>query len=448
MRFLESALLRRVSRRQTAVELGPRTKFVVFCSVAIGSPHPVFLALHAPDALHAQDDVALCPGIRPARSVRHGYLPERSRMIPPLAVNSPNPAGLHAAVETSSRPSRASCGKAGYSACDAPTWGRGPDPSHSSVDKPGVEELARRLKKGGIEPFLDKWNLIPGQPWQEALKEAMGQSASCAVIIGSGPFGPWHHGVSNPRAIIGVAARSDTDRVSPSRPPASGRCPGRNSSEALWSATACRFFLSSRFRGRPPFRPRARAACGLNQGATDGIVIGPADHVRDDRDEFLVWPWDDWKSGVSSTRLFGTRSGRFVPSIRDDRATSAVRARLLPARPHGPDGRQPRRGLQGRGRGRPRPAHQRPRPARRQRPGVDAQAPRTACRHGDCAEWVRERRGHPAEPGSGLRRPSDQAHRPPEAGGDEPAGRLVRGSAMQEVRCRGMKRAGAGPAPQ
>ena len=65
--------------------------------------------------------------------------------------------------------------------------------SHSSDDKPRVEELARRLKQEGIEPFLDKWNLIPGQPWQEALEEALGQSAACAVIIGSGPFGPWHH---------------------------------------------------------------------------------------------------------------------------------------------------------------------------------------------------------------------------------------------------------------
>ena len=65
--------------------------------------------------------------------------------------------------------------------------------SHSSVDKPRVEELARRLKQAGIEPFLDKWNLIPGQPWQEALEEAITQSAACAVIIGSGPFGPWHH---------------------------------------------------------------------------------------------------------------------------------------------------------------------------------------------------------------------------------------------------------------
>ena len=64
------------------------------------------------------------------------------------------------------------------------------------------------------------------------------------------------------------------------------------------------------------------------------MAIGPADHVRDDRDEFLVWPWDDWKSGVSSTRLFGIRSGRFVPSIRDDRATSAVKARLLLQRGH------------------------------------------------------------------------------------------------------------------
>ncbi len=52
---------------------------------------------------------------------------------------------------------------------------------------------------------------------------------------------------------------------------------------------------------------------------------------------------------------------------------------------------------------------------------------RAACRHGDRAEWVRERRGHPAEPGGGLRRPSDQARRPPEAGGNDPAGRLVKG---------------------
>ena len=33
--------------------------------------------------------------------------------------------------------------------------------SHNSADKPAVEELARRLVKEGIQPWLDKWNLDP-----------------------------------------------------------------------------------------------------------------------------------------------------------------------------------------------------------------------------------------------------------------------------------------------
>ncbi len=37
--------------------------------------------------------------------------------------------------------------------------------SHNSADKPAVEEIARRLVAAGLQPFLDKWHLIPGQPW-------------------------------------------------------------------------------------------------------------------------------------------------------------------------------------------------------------------------------------------------------------------------------------------
>ena len=65
--------------------------------------------------------------------------------------------------------------------------------SHSGPDKAAVEELARRLKRDGIEPFLDKWNLIPGDPWQEPLEEALINSAACAVFIGPGGFSPWHN---------------------------------------------------------------------------------------------------------------------------------------------------------------------------------------------------------------------------------------------------------------
>ena len=65
--------------------------------------------------------------------------------------------------------------------------------SHSSADKPQVEEIARQLKQKGITPFLDKWHLIPGQPWQEALEQALNGSQTCAVFLGARGLGPWEN---------------------------------------------------------------------------------------------------------------------------------------------------------------------------------------------------------------------------------------------------------------
>ena len=45
--------------------------------------------------------------------------------------------------------------------------------SHNNADKPAVEELARRLAQAGLQPWLDTWNLIPGDPWQEAVEAAL-----------------------------------------------------------------------------------------------------------------------------------------------------------------------------------------------------------------------------------------------------------------------------------
>ena len=56
--------------------------------------------------------------------------------------------------------------------------------SHNSADKPAVEELARRLKVEGIEPWFDRWHLIPGEPWQQALERALADSATVAVFVG------------------------------------------------------------------------------------------------------------------------------------------------------------------------------------------------------------------------------------------------------------------------
>ncbi len=65
--------------------------------------------------------------------------------------------------------------------------------SHSSPDKPLVEELAVRLRLEGIEPWLDKWNLVPGEAWQPAIEQALNECATCAVAIGAGGFGAWQN---------------------------------------------------------------------------------------------------------------------------------------------------------------------------------------------------------------------------------------------------------------
>lgn len=65
--------------------------------------------------------------------------------------------------------------------------------SHTTADKPAVEEIARRLVAVGVRPWLDKWNLIPGEPWQEAIELAMGQCATCTVFVGPSGLGPWQN---------------------------------------------------------------------------------------------------------------------------------------------------------------------------------------------------------------------------------------------------------------
>ena len=87
--------------------------------------------------------------------------------------------------------------------------------SHASTDKPLVEELARRLTRENLKPWLDKWNLIPGTAWQPEIEAALADCVTCAVIIGPGGFGPWHH--EEMRLAIGrrVEDREHAFRVIP-----------------------------------------------------------------------------------------------------------------------------------------------------------------------------------------------------------------------------------------
>jgi hypothetical protein len=82
--------------------------------------------------------------------------------------------------------------------------------SHSSADKPAVEELARRLAKEGIQAWLDKWHLIPGNPWQRDIEKALAESETCAVFVGPSGFGPWQN--EEMRAAIDWRVRNSNRR--------------------------------------------------------------------------------------------------------------------------------------------------------------------------------------------------------------------------------------------
>ena len=63
--------------------------------------------------------------------------------------------------------------------------------SHNSRDKPSVERIAERLRAAGLAPWLDKWQLTPGGPWQQELGAGLDASAACAVFIGPADLGDW-----------------------------------------------------------------------------------------------------------------------------------------------------------------------------------------------------------------------------------------------------------------
>jgi len=64
--------------------------------------------------------------------------------------------------------------------------------SHSHDDAPWVEALACRLvDECKFKVWLDKWVLIPGKSWQQAMARGLEESASCAVFIGANTPTGW-----------------------------------------------------------------------------------------------------------------------------------------------------------------------------------------------------------------------------------------------------------------
>jgi small GTP-binding protein len=64
--------------------------------------------------------------------------------------------------------------------------------SHNSKDKTAVERIAKRLLKVGLRPWLDKWNLSPGDTVSDALERAIKTIPCAALCFGPADVGKWH----------------------------------------------------------------------------------------------------------------------------------------------------------------------------------------------------------------------------------------------------------------
>jgi hypothetical protein len=62
--------------------------------------------------------------------------------------------------------------------------------SYHRIDLPVVKIIAKILIKHGLKPFLDKWNLTPGQPWLAEIEETLRTSHAFGIFIGCKGIGP------------------------------------------------------------------------------------------------------------------------------------------------------------------------------------------------------------------------------------------------------------------
>jgi hypothetical protein len=63
--------------------------------------------------------------------------------------------------------------------------------SYNSVDKALVESVAQRLQSKGLNPWLDKWCLVPGLPWQLQLATMLRSFPAFGVFVGQSGLGDW-----------------------------------------------------------------------------------------------------------------------------------------------------------------------------------------------------------------------------------------------------------------
>jgi hypothetical protein len=63
--------------------------------------------------------------------------------------------------------------------------------SYNYRDHQRVEAIARRVRRQGLTPFLDRWYLAPGRKWQLELEDILASCRAVVVCVGPNGMGTW-----------------------------------------------------------------------------------------------------------------------------------------------------------------------------------------------------------------------------------------------------------------
>jgi hypothetical protein len=86
--------------------------------------------------------------------------------------------------------------------------------SHSHTDATFVEKVAEQLEdENQLKAWLDKWIVVPGGSFQQAITKGLEDAKSCAVFLGATTAGGWFE--KEYEAALNRQAQDKTFRVIP-----------------------------------------------------------------------------------------------------------------------------------------------------------------------------------------------------------------------------------------
>jgi hypothetical protein len=62
---------------------------------------------------------------------------------------------------------------------------------HNSADKKAVLFIAHKLQEHGVKVWIDRWSLVPGEPFQAEIERALSGVSAVAVLVGPSGQSPW-----------------------------------------------------------------------------------------------------------------------------------------------------------------------------------------------------------------------------------------------------------------